>query len=169
MSIVVRGPVKVLVNEMEKIRNILLREGFSDPAPLQTWKDGQVFGLVKKVTHMLEMHVRGYDDFTLESEIELSRGYLEHPYDCRPFYGPLLKILSRYRIPFTTRQLPKDPDLVTIPKNPTPWKPLLATAIVITFSVGLALLTSEPKKELERHRDEEDGLTRVWPRNVSVE
>lgn len=147
----------VFVTDMDKVKNVLLKEGFRDPTPLQIWKEDQIFGLVKRVTDLLEMHVRGYEDFTLESEIELSRDYLEHPHDCRPFYGPLLEILSHYRIPFRTRRLRKDPNSISVPKNPTPWKPLLAIASAIAFGVGLLWLTSKPNEGLERKTDEEDS------------
>lgn len=94
-----KGPVKVLV-DMNEVKNILLKGGFHDPALLQVQKEGQIFGLVRKVNDLLEIHVRGYNDSTLESEIELSREYLEHPYDHEPYYGPLLDILRRYKIPY---------------------------------------------------------------------
>lgn len=38
-------------------------------------------GLIKKVDDDLEMHVRSYDGYILEPEIELSRECLEHPYE----------------------------------------------------------------------------------------
>ena len=103
---------------MDYVKEILIQEGFTDPTPLQIWKEGQIFGLVKKIDEDLEMHVRGYDDFTLDSEIELSREYLEHPYDCKPYYGPLLEILRRYRIPYRIiHPLPRDPSVIKVPKK----------------------------------------------------
>jgi len=78
------GPVKILVDDVRIIREILLRGGFTDPSPFQILKEGQVFGLIKKIDIDLEMHVRFYEDFTIDSEMEFSKEYLEHPYDCRP-------------------------------------------------------------------------------------
>ena len=140
-----KGPIKVFA-DMKRVREALIHEGFFDPTPLQVQKEGQVFGLVKKISDDLEMHVRGYDDFTLESEIELSREYLEHPYDCKPFYGPLLKILHRYNIPFTImRPLPKDPELIRVPKNKTPWKPIIIVGSISLVGFGLIWLALKSK------------------------
>jgi len=145
---VYKAPIKVFA-DMERIKEILIHEGFVDPTPLQTWKEGQVFGLVKKVNNDLEMHVRGYNDFTLESEIELSREYLEHPYDCKPFYGPLLEILHRYGIRYAiVRPLPRDPVWIRVPKNKTPWKPILIVGGLLLAGLGLFWLASNfDKKE----------------------
>jgi len=144
------GPIKIFVDDMNIIREILMHEGFVDPSPLQTWRQGQVFGLIKRVAKDLEMHVRGYEDFTVDSEVELSREYLEHPYDCKPFYEPLLEILHRYGIPFTlTRPLPKDPHSIAIPKNKTPWKPLVAIGVALLTSIGIAWLVSKLKEKDE--------------------
>ena len=53
---------------------------------------------------------KGIWGFHLDSEVELSREYLEHPHDCKPFYDPLLEILRHYSIPFTlVRPILKDP------------------------------------------------------------
>lgn len=152
-EIYTHGRVKVFVNDVRIIREILVREGFVDPSPFQTWREGQVFGLTKKVGKDLEMHVRGYEDFTVDSEVELSREYLEHPYDCKPFYGPLLEILHRYGIPFTiTRPLPKDPHSVAVPKRKTPWKPLVAVGATLVATIGLVWLASKLKEK----NDDED-------------
>ena len=130
---------------MDRMKEILLCEGFADPTPLQVQKEGQVFGLVKRISNELEMHVRGYDDFTLESEIELSREYLEHPYDCRPFYGPLFEILHHCRIPFTIMHaLPEDPGSVRVPKK-TPWKPLVIFGSSLLVGLWVIWLASKQK------------------------
>jgi len=133
------GPIEALGTSMEYIKQTLLKEGFSDPSPLQVWKEGQVFGLTKPVGRGLEMHVRGYNDSSLDSEIELSRDYLEHPYDCRPFYGPLLELLVRNGIPYITRRpLPPDPNTIAVPPQPTPWKPLVAAGLATLAGLALA-------------------------------
>jgi len=142
-----RGPVRVFV-DIDAVRNVLLREGFKDPTPLQVWKERQVFGLVKEVGDTLEMHIRGYSDFTLESEIELSREYLEHPYECKPYYGPLLNILKRYRIPFSVSgKLPLDPAFLKVPKKRTPWKPIAMGVAITLLSAFLLWAASESGKK----------------------
>jgi len=124
---------------MDYVKRVLISEGFADPSPLQVWKGGQVFGLVKAVGRGLEMHVRGYADSSLDSEIELSRDYLEHPYDCKPYYGPLLEILTRNGVPFTIRgPLPSDPITVSVPERPTPWKPLAAIGGIALAAIAIS-------------------------------
>jgi len=80
------GAIKVFA-DLNDIKEILMREGFYDPGILQTWKEGQEFGFSKPLNELLEVHVRGYVDNTLDAEVELSRDYLEHPYEVKPFYG----------------------------------------------------------------------------------
>jgi hypothetical protein len=142
------GPVRVYAQTMDEVKRVLISEGFTDPSPLQVWKPGQTFGLVRSVNDKLEMHVRGYDDGSLDSEVELSRDYLEHPYDCRPFFGPLLQILSRHGIPFSlSRPIPADPSEVSVPERVTPWKPLAALAGLALGGAALAWFLSRPGDE----------------------
>lgn len=130
------GAIKVFV-DLNVIKKILLREGFYDPRILQTWKKGQVFGLVKRLNDLIEVHVRGYKDNTLDAEVELSREYLEHPYEVKPFYGLLINILRRYGIPFRIiSPIPPDPRYISVPENLTRWKPLLALAMIFAI-IGL--------------------------------
>jgi len=147
------GPIRVF-KDVSLVKQILINEGFEDPSPLQNWKEEQVFGLVKKINQTLEMHVRGYADNSLDSEIELSREYLEHPYDCRPYYSPLLNILKHYGISYRlTRELPPDPISVRVPKNKTPWKPIVAgIGITATFGILLWALLRDKKDEDEERR-----------------
>jgi len=67
------------------IKKLLLEEGFYDTGILQSWKEGQMFGLAKPLENLLEVHIRGYLNNTLDAEVELSRKYLEHPYEVQPF------------------------------------------------------------------------------------
>lgn len=148
MSGQTKGPIQVYRHAITDVKAALLDEGFTDPTPLQIWKPGQVFGLTKSIDDKLEMHVRGYDDGSLDSEVELSREYLEHPYDSRPFIGPLLEILSRRGIPFhATRPLPQDPRAVSVPKRLTPWKPLVALAGLALGAVALSWFLRNPKDD----------------------
>jgi len=70
------GAIRVYVG-LEVVKRILLSEGFYEPL-LQKRKRGQVFGLIKPLNELVEVHVRGYEDGTLDAEVELSREYLEH-------------------------------------------------------------------------------------------
>jgi uncharacterized ParB-like nuclease family protein len=78
----------------------LQRTGFTDPIS-QEWKTGQRFGLSRPLSSLLEWHVRGFADGMLDSEVEISRNWLQH-LAARPgsYYSPLLRILDRIGIPF---------------------------------------------------------------------
>jgi len=80
---------------------ILQRTGFTDPI-FQEWKTGQRFGLSRPLSSLLEWHVRGFSDGMLDSEVEISRTWLQHLV-ARPgsYYSPLLSILDRIGIPFS--------------------------------------------------------------------
>lgn len=139
------GAIKVLVN-LDIVKNVLLKEGFYDPGILQTWKKGQVFGLVKPLNKLIEVHVRGYKDGILDAEVELSREYLEHPYEVKPFYGFLIRILRKYRIPFKViRPIPPDPKFIRIPKTLTRWKPLVVGGLILTVTFTAIKLLSKRK------------------------
>ncbi len=80
---------------------ILQRMGFTDPI-LQEWKTGQRFGLSRPLSSLLEWHVRGFADGTLDSEVEISRNWLQHlSARSGSYYSPLLGILDRIGIPFS--------------------------------------------------------------------
>jgi len=141
----VYGVIKVYV-DLGVVKQILLSEGFYEPL-LQGWRKGQVFGLVKPLNELVEVHVRGYEDGTLDAEVELSREYLEHLwYGSKPYYGYLIDILKRYNIPFSiVKPIPPDPMYIEVPQNPIKWKPLLILAVLF---LGLYLLsTSESRRE----------------------
>ncbi len=147
------GAVKVYCSSTF-VKRILLNEGFRDAVFLQRWKDGQVFGLVKPLNGLLEVHVRGYVDNTFDAEVELSREYLEHPYDVKPFYGYLIDILRKWKIPYEiVETLPPDPQYIHVPKNPTKWKPLMLSALIISFGTILYFLSGDGRdygKDAER-------------------
>jgi hypothetical protein len=137
------GAIKVYV-DLEVVRWILLSEGFHEPL-LQGWKEGRVFGLVKPLNELVEVHVRGYEDGTLDAEVELSREYLEHLwYGSKPYYGYLIDILKRYNIPFNiVKPIPPDPTYIEVPQNPIKWKPLLVLAVLF---FGLYLLSTSESR-----------------------
>jgi sulfiredoxin len=79
----------------------LQRMGFTDPT-FQEWKTGQRFGLSRPLSSLLEWHVRGFADGMLDSEVEISRNWLQHlTARSGSYYSPLLRILDRIGIPFS--------------------------------------------------------------------
>jgi len=119
------GSIRVFV-DLNYVKQVLMREGFYDPGFLQWKKEGQVFGLVKRISKEFEVHVRGYDDNTLDAEIEISRDYLQHPfYGSNPCYDYLINILVKYNIPYqVVRPLPRCPTSLNVPKGLIPWRPI---------------------------------------------
>jgi hypothetical protein len=90
---------------------ILQRTGFTDPI-FQERKKGQRFGLARHLSSLLEWHVRGFADGMLDSEVEISRDWLQHlAARPGPYFSPLLRILDRIGIPFSVagRILPDAP------------------------------------------------------------
>jgi sulfiredoxin len=79
----------------------LQQTGFTDPI-FQEWKTGQRFGLARPLSSLLEWHVRGFADGMLDSEVEISRNWLQHvTARSGSYYSPLLRILDRIGIPFS--------------------------------------------------------------------
>ncbi|MGA2663620.1 MAG: hypothetical protein ABSF83_01575 [Nitrososphaerales archaeon] len=102
---------------------------------------------IKRVNQFHELHVRVYGDFTLDSEIELSRDYLEHPYECRPMYGPVLDILRKRSIGhYLNTPIPPDPISVGTPKRLTAWKPIALVAGMV-FGIGLLAYAAKSNDE----------------------
>ena len=124
---------------LERVKQALYVEGFRDTF-LQVWKEGQVFGLVKKIDDIWEMHVRGFEDGHLEAEIEVSRDYLEHLNDKyrRPAINRLSKILDRHNIPYNVVGNPEVMSELEPPRTLTPWKPIVVSLLTIASIVFLA-------------------------------
>jgi hypothetical protein len=117
---------QTLSNSLEVVREVLLAEGFKDTM-LQIVKPGQMFGLVKRLNDVWEMHVRGFEDGTLESEIEVSREYFEHLDDRyrKDATNELLSILKQYGIPHQVTGASPDVEvMLQAPESVTPWKPV---------------------------------------------
>jgi uncharacterized ParB-like nuclease family protein len=95
----------------------LQRTGFSDPI-FQEWKSGQRFGLSRPLSSLLEWHVRGFADGMLDSEVEISRNWLQHvAARPGPYYSPLLRILDRIGLPFSVAgRIPQDAVYVYLPE-----------------------------------------------------
>lgn len=125
---------------LQSVKEVLTQEGFSGTA-LQTPKLGQVFGLIRKLDNVWEMHVRGFTDGRLESEIEISRDYFEHLNDNyrRDATPELLQILDAYQIPYqSTGSFPQMGVILYPPKQLTPWKPVAAILGILGFLYWLS-------------------------------
>jgi len=131
------GPIQVFDIEINDLESIFRAEGFRDPGLLgafQERKTGQKFGLIKPVNDKLEIHIRGYEDLTIDSEIELRRKYLQH-LDAKsyPCYKQIIEILRRHNLRFKCIEpLPDDPEIkaIAVPKETTEWGPIVEEKIV---------------------------------------
>jgi len=135
------GYVRVEIENLELVKNAFISEGFAETF----WQDrkiGQHWGGVKLLDKDNEMHVRiieTYDYFgaflRIDPEIEVPREFFEHlsgDFKAQPYHDLALDILRRYGIPHrVVGFLPRDPVVVSRPTRPTPWKPLVAGAIVL--------------------------------------
>jgi len=129
-----KGKILVLDN-IDRVKDILIKEGFREPM-LQTVKEGQVFGLIKPLDEVYEVHIRGYKDNTLDSEVEISREYLEHAGSAKPYYDYLKALLNKYGIPYMIVDvLPQDFVFLPKPKTLTKWKPLALILLLIFLLV----------------------------------
>ena len=118
MALHTRNAVRVPPECIPWLGVILRRIGFLDPL-FQEWRVGQRFGLSRPLTSILEWHVRGFADGTLDSEVEISRERLEH-LAARPgsYYWPLLTILRSHSIPFwASARIPPDARYVYLPES----------------------------------------------------
>jgi hypothetical protein len=127
---------------LDRAKEALIKEGFSDTL-LQIWKPGQVFGLVKPLDDVNEVHVRGYQDGTLDSEIEVSREYLEHLiYGSYPYDHYLMEILKKHNIPHKVVKPIESAQKPPKPATLIPWKPLLLIAAVVGVIAFIATVSS---------------------------
>ena len=124
---------------LKRVENALRSEGFKDTL-LQIWKEGQVFGLVKKIDNVWEMHVRGFKDGHLEAEIEISRDYIEHLDDRfrRSAISELTEILDKYNIPYKVVGNLKIESKLEPPSTLTPWKPIVTLIIIVGILAWIA-------------------------------
>lgn len=92
--------MRVHPDQVPRLAVILCGMGFRDPF-FQDWRLGQRFGLSRPLTNMLEWHIRGFADGTLDSEVEISRESFQHLLSMPgSYYSPLMAILRRHWIPF---------------------------------------------------------------------
>lgn len=109
--------MRIRPDHIPPLIGILRRIQFVDPF-FQEWRVGQRFGLSRPLTNLLDWHVRGFADGTLDSEVEISRAMFQHLAG-RPgsYYSPLLMILRRNSIPFRVRNgIPLDATHVYLPE-----------------------------------------------------
>ncbi len=108
---------------LEQVKQALLKEGFKF-TPFQDIQEDQTFGLVKDLEDEKQIHVRGFKDGHLESEIEISRYFLEHPHTSRPAAEELEKILDKHRIPYEEEKHLKNPGETgtELPSTLTDWR-----------------------------------------------
>ena len=128
---------------LQEVKGALTQEGFRDTS-FQTIKPGQVFGLVRKLNEVWEMHVRGFVDGRLESEIEVSRDYIEHLNDNhrRDATPELRQILDTHHIPYHFPGIRSQMEsILSLPRQVTPWKPVL---VAILGLLGLFILATLP-------------------------
>jgi hypothetical protein len=135
---------------LEMVKDALVQEGFRDTI-LQVTKPGQVFGLVRRWDGIWQMHVRGFDDGELESEIEIAADYLEHLDDTfrRDATAELKEILAAYQMPCKIEgDITHSKISLPYPEQLTPWKPIVWKPIVMISAIGglLYALTSQKKK-----------------------
>ena len=95
-----KNALRIRSDSIPRLALILRRMGFADPL-FQDWRIGQRFGVARPLTSILEWHIRGFGDGSIDSEVEISRKRLQH-IASRPgsYYLPLMAILRRNRIPF---------------------------------------------------------------------
>jgi hypothetical protein len=96
---------------------MLQRAGFTRPI-FQEWKTGQKFGLSRPLTSLLEWHIRGFLNGMLDSEVEISRKWLQHlAANPGPYNSPLLRILDMSGIQFSVvGRIPPDAAYVCLPE-----------------------------------------------------
>ena len=130
---------------LQDVQETLMQEGFKATA-LQTIKPGQVFGLVRKQENVWQMHVRGFTDGSLASEIEIANDYFEH-WDNnyrRDATNELIEILESYGIPYhSSGSFPHMEFYLEPPPKLTPWKPVVACLTLAGFLIWLGRGTNK--------------------------
>lgn len=128
---------------LEQVKEALLAEGFKHTL-LQVWKPRQVFGFVKDIRNVWQMHVRGFEDGHLEAEIEISRFFLEHPNTSQPATKELCEILDQYQIPYTFVERPMAPiqSKTEAPGTLTDWRPIVEIMALLAVAGLVAYLIS---------------------------
>ncbi len=132
--------------QVDNVYRALLSHGFREESLLRVYK-GEKYSLVKKLVDPWELHVRIYENGMIESEVEVSRDYVEHLGDSRIYvvyetFNYYSQVYNKLHI------LYKQPDRWVIkvidhfhikirpPKTLTPWKPIVITAAILT-TIGL--------------------------------
>jgi len=112
-----KNALRIRSDSIPRLALILRRMGFADPL-FQDWRIGQRFGVARPLTSILEWHIRGFGDGSIDSEVEISRKRLQHVAS-RPgsYYLPLMAILRKNNIPFLLgSRIPPDATHVYLPE-----------------------------------------------------
>ncbi|MGC9227737.1 hypothetical protein [Caldivirga sp.] len=125
-------------DRVDEVYRVLLTEGFRE-TQLRVLKEGERYSLVKRLIDPWELHVRIYYNGLIESEVEVSREYLEHLGDYRVYV--VYEAFNYYSKAYDKLHMLYKPsgrwvvgvvDHVRIrvlpPKTLTPWKPIVAAA-----------------------------------------
>jgi len=155
------GAIQVLNADIDTIKSIFQDEGFHEPGVfgiLQKKKEGQKFGLIKPINEDLEIHVRGYEDLTIDSEIELRRKFIEHlKSQAYPYYDPIIQILQKHNLHFEyAKSLPVDPQTVCVPDTRIEWRPIAEEML------GLLI----KNLEIKNHKQEAKKLIEIISRGL---
>jgi len=116
----------------------------------ETWlrvPKGEKYSLVRRLIEPWELHVRIYESGFIESEVEVSRDYIEHlgeyrvyvVYELFNFYSKVydrLHILYKPRNRWVVKVWDNLRIRVKPPKLLTPWKPI-AVGVGVAIAVGL--------------------------------
>ncbi|MEM3737266.1 MAG: hypothetical protein QXJ75_04170 [Candidatus Bathyarchaeia archaeon] len=171
---------KIRMEDLARFERNLRDCGFTEPPQLV--KGRQVFGLSKELDDVWQLHIRGYEDGCLHSEVELRWIYAEHANEpSRPGHPWILDLLKKFRIEYSEREPPEGCLRIKLepPKTLTEWKSLSANSFARALinsglprklSIGelesflenarLPFLTSIELKELLQV-EKKDGKVRV--------
>ncbi len=92
---------RVSPKRIKDVEHALLKEGFCHTR-FQFWKNGQIFGLVKKLSYKKQLHVRAFFDGTIRAEEEIWRFLMPFHIIMRPTlesaYQKIRVILKKYKL-----------------------------------------------------------------------
>ncbi len=125
------------------VAQALVDQGY-EQSVLQVVSPGQTFGLVKPIDEMWEYHVHGYIDGRVESEVELSRRYIQHLSNTyrADASAHLVDLLAAAGIDCVPDNPVGEPASLTAPTNPIPWGGLVFLSPIFQALVSLDQLVA---------------------------
>ena len=138
----VRAPEGLSLREtrdwLGAVAQALIDQGY-EQSVLQVVSPGQAFGLVKPIDEMWEYHVHGYIDGRVESEVELSRRYIQHLSNTyrADASAHLVELLDVAGIDCVPDGPAGEPVCLMAPANPIPWGGLVFLSPVFQALVSL--------------------------------